>query len=145
MAGHRAFGKSLVVDDATAALVFSKNCYTALGDAFTWAKLDQCGSFDAAAAANVLSDELTGDQLELDYFDGEAAAQRFLSSGTSHGADADIMDARWEGITTFARRTADAAEKAREAAAARAAAEASPESSGSIDNDSETGNLGATW
>jgi len=138
--GHRAFGKSLAVDDATAALVFSKNCYAALGDAFTWAKLDQCGSFDAAAAANVLSEELTGDQAELNYFDGEAAAQRFLSSGTSQGADADTMDARWEGIANFARRAADGAEKAREAAAARAAAERSPESSGDMDSDDETGN-----
>lgn len=138
-AGHTAFGKALAVDDATAALVFSKNCYAALGDAFTWPKLDQCGSFDAAAAANVLSEGLRGDQGELDYFDGEVAAQRFLSSGISHGADADTMDARWEGVSTFARRTADAAEKAREAAAARAAAEASSASSGYMDSEDETG------
>lgn len=144
-AGRKAFGKALAVDDATAAMVFSKNCYAALGDAFTWAKLDQCGSFDATAAQNVLSEEMTGDQAELYYFDGEAAAQRFLSTGINHGADADTMDARWEGISAFARRTSEAAEKAREAAAARAAAEASAEGSGGADDGNGDGDGPSDW
>lgn len=95
-AGTRAFAKAAAVDDATAAVVFSKNCYAALDSRFTWPKLDQCGAFDAAAASDVLSERMSGDVAETDYLSEENAAQRFLLAGNSHGADASAMDVRWD-------------------------------------------------
>lgn len=95
-AGIRAYAKAAAVDDATSSMVFSKNCYAALDVRFSWAKLDQCGAFDAAASSEVLAERLSGDVTTTEYLSGENGAQRFIGAGTAHGASADAMDIRWD-------------------------------------------------
>ena len=97
--GVGAFAKAAAVDDATSAVIFSKNCYAALDVRFTWIKLDQCGAFDTSAAKDVLAERMTGDVSETDYLSQENGAQRFISSGVSHGSNADQMDLRWDKTT----------------------------------------------
>ena len=97
--GTGAFAKAVAVDDATSAVIFSKNCYAALDARFTWTKLDQCGAFDAATAKAVLAERMTGGVSETAYLSEENGAQRFISSGVSHGSSADGMDLRWDKTT----------------------------------------------
>ena len=97
--GVGTFAKAAAVDDATSAVIFSKNCYAALDVRFSWIKLDQCGAFDASAAKAVLAERMTGEVSETDYLSQENGAQRFISSGVSHGSSADDMDLRWDKTT----------------------------------------------
>lgn len=94
--GTTNFSKAAAVDDATSAVIFSKNCYAALEAKFTWEKLDRCGAFDAAAAKQILLENMAGDETEISYLSEEFSAQRFINAGTSHGAEASTMDVRWD-------------------------------------------------
>lgn len=92
--GTAAFAKARAIGDASSAAVYSKNCYKALAEHFSWGKLDQCGTFDAAAAEFVLDDLLPGEGTDLGYFDSEVAAGRYLDMGAHNGADPGAMDER---------------------------------------------------
>ncbi|QGN54227.1 hypothetical protein [Novosphingobium sp. Gsoil 351] len=100
--GAESFTKVAAVDDATSSMIFSKNCYAALEERFTWSKLDQCGAFDALAVHNVLEGLQTGSDAELTYLDGEAAAGRFFAAAKSHADDQSTMDERWSALDAYA-------------------------------------------
>lgn len=77
------------------AMIFSQNCYDALGRAFTWSKLDECGAFDALAAARLTDDDAALHEKEAAYFDGETVAGRYLEAATGAGEEAGEADQRW--------------------------------------------------
>jgi hypothetical protein len=82
--------------------IFSQNCYDALEKAFDWHQLDRCGEFDALAVR--LADEDTGlPAEELDYFQPETAATRFLGAATGHGLAGPDADVRWAALEEGAR------------------------------------------
>jgi hypothetical protein len=117
--GRVAFGKVTAIDDPASATIYSRNCYAALGETFSWAKLDRCGEFDAIVAEHAMADEYSGSTSDLAYFESEAAAQRYLTAGTGHGGVSSLMDVRWNSVTDFARgytRKALAAAAVRDAA-----------------------------
>jgi hypothetical protein len=76
-------------------MIYSQNCYDALGRAFSWAKLDECGAFDAEAVLSLGDDVSQGESTEEAWFQSETAAGRFLKAATAAGEDADDADARW--------------------------------------------------
>lgn len=94
--GTANFSKAAAVDDATSAVIYSKNCYAALEAKFSWEKLDRCGAFDAMAAREIMAEGMTGDVTETDYLSEESSAQRYINAGTRHGAEASAMDVRWD-------------------------------------------------
>lgn len=74
------------------AMVYSQNCYDALGRSFSWAKLDTCGGADLLAVRALMDGDATALSNEADYFEGEAAAGRYLAAAVSAGeatAEAD--------------------------------------------------------
>jgi hypothetical protein len=76
------------------AMIYSQNCYDALARQFAWAKLDQCGAFDALTARSIADAgaEMTGLDNETTWFQSETVAQRYLAAATGAGqpaADAD--------------------------------------------------------
>lgn len=91
--GIRHFKLARGAEGAVGAMVYSQNCYEALGRHFTWAKLDICGGFDMAAVEAVGNDlNAAGEQST--YFDGETAAGRYLTAATKAGEPADDADQR---------------------------------------------------
>lgn len=77
------------------AMIFSQNCYDALGRAFSWSKLDECGGFDAAAAGQLTDDDAATFAKEAAYFDAETAAGRYLAAATGAGEEDGEEDQRW--------------------------------------------------
>jgi hypothetical protein len=86
------------------AMVYSQNCYDALAHQFTWAKLDQCGAFDALAARSIVDADMTDLDNEASWFQSEAAAGRYLAAATGAGEQADEADRRFSDIQTRATR-----------------------------------------
>lgn len=89
--------------DLSGAMIFSQNCYDALGRAFTWVKLDECGAFDALAAARLTDEDARLHEKEAAYFDGETAAGRYLEATTGAGEEAGEADRRWAALQARAR------------------------------------------
>lgn len=80
-------------------MIYSQNCYNALGRKFSWSKLDACGAFDAEAALAVEDAEGASDQpTEAAWFQSEAAAGRFLKAAVAAGQRADEADVRWSDL-----------------------------------------------
>lgn len=79
-------------------LIYSQNCYDALGRGFTWNKLDECGGFDVEASLTLADDEPVGSEKEVAWFDGEAAAGRYLKAAVAAGQDADAADSRFANL-----------------------------------------------
>jgi hypothetical protein len=79
-------------------MIYSQNCYDALGRKFTWSKLDACGAFDAEAVLAVGEDETTEGGAETAWFQSETAAGRFLKAAIAAGEPADEADARWSDL-----------------------------------------------
>ena len=75
-------------------LIYSQNCYDALGRQFTWMKLDECGGFDVEASLSLGEEVSAGSERENAWFDGEAAAGRYLKAATAAGQEADAADNR---------------------------------------------------
>ncbi len=75
-------------------MIYSQNCYDALGRRFTWAKLDECGGFDIEASLSLGDGEPAGQETEVAWFDGEAAAGRYLKAATAAGQEAEAADRR---------------------------------------------------
>jgi len=81
--------------------IFSQNCYDALAKAFDWHQLDRCGEFDAMAVRLADVDENMSVE-ELEYFQSENAATRYLGAATGHGLDGGEADVRWAALETGA-------------------------------------------
>lgn len=98
---HTAF----TAEGFSGAMVYSQNCYDALAHHFTWAKLDQCGAFDALAARSIADADMTGLDNEASWFQSEAAAGRYLAAATGAGEQADEADRRISDIQRRAARS----------------------------------------
>ncbi len=81
------------------AMIFSQNCFEGLAHEFSWARLDECGAFDAMAVQKLDADP-TSSSSEAAYFDQETAAGRYLAAVTSAGEAADAADQRLEELQT---------------------------------------------
>lgn len=75
-------------------MIYSQNCYDALGHSFSWPRLDQCGGFDMLAARSIDSADTATLASEAAYFQREAAATRYLAAATGAGEPASEADAR---------------------------------------------------
>lgn len=85
--------------------IFSQNCYDALAKQFDWHQLDRCGGFDALAVRWIeQSTSLT--EGELEYFQSEAAATRFLTAATTNGLAGSDADIRWAALASSTRKLA---------------------------------------
>lgn len=76
------------------AMIYSQNCYDALGRQFSWAQLDRCGAFDVLAARSIEATEPADLTTETDYFQSEAVAGRYLAAATGAGQEAGAADNR---------------------------------------------------
>jgi hypothetical protein len=76
------------------AMIYSQNCYDALARQFAWAKLDQCGAFDALTARSIADADMTGLDNEIGWFQSETAAQRYLAAAIGAGQPAAEADRR---------------------------------------------------
>lgn len=76
------------------AMVYSQNCYDALGHQFTWAKLDTCGAFDMLAVRSMANADTSALTSEIAYFQSETAAGRYLAAATGAGEPAAEADGR---------------------------------------------------
>lgn len=74
-------------------MIYSQNCYDALGKHFAWPKLDQCGAFDVGAAQSLGDDAPLTDK-EATWFQSEVAAGRYLKAAIAAGEVADRADIR---------------------------------------------------
>lgn len=75
-------------------MIYSQNCYDALGRTFSWRKLDECGGFDAAAAIALGDNEVPGAEKGVAWFASEEAAGRYLKAAVAAGEDPDEADQR---------------------------------------------------
>lgn len=82
------------------AMIYSQNCYDALGHEFSWARLDRCGAFDALAVRSAADADMTGFDNEAAWFQSEVAAGRYLSAATGAGEAADEADQRLSNLQT---------------------------------------------
>ena len=87
------------------AKIFSQNCYEALAKPLDWHELDRCGGFDAVAR-RWAEESPAATPEELDWFQPEIAATRYLSSATSNGLPAGDADLRWAAIEAASRKLA---------------------------------------
>jgi hypothetical protein len=95
--------------------IYSENCFAALSRSFSWAKLDQCGAFDIAAA-RAAEEAFDSPTAVLDYFGSETAATRYLRAATAAGAAPGAADERYGSLAsaTPRRRQVQAAAPAEE-------------------------------
>lgn len=86
------------VEGRAGEMIYSQNCYDALGHAFSWSKLDSCGAFDAEVSS-LQGDDVSGAEgSDVSWFQSEAAAGRFLKAAVAAGESADEADQRWSAI-----------------------------------------------
>lgn len=76
------------------AMIYSQNCYDALGRDFTWQRLDVCGAFDVLAARTIDGADTTALATEEIYFQSESVAGRYLAAATGAGEEAGNADQR---------------------------------------------------
>jgi hypothetical protein len=81
-------------ESLSGAMIYSQNCYDALGHQFSWTKLDACGAADMLALRTVPEVDVAALDSEAKYFDSEAAAGRYLAAATGAGEPADEADQR---------------------------------------------------
>lgn len=91
-------------DGFSGAMIYSQNCYDALGRQFTWAKLDTCGAFDMLAVRSIADADTANFANEAGYFQSEAAAGRYLAAATAAGQQAGEADTRLSDLQTRVRR-----------------------------------------
>lgn len=92
--GTRDLSSVLEAASYSGAMIYSQNCYDALGRDFSWSRLDVCGAFDALTSRALLSDETPIGNSEEGYFQSEASAGRYLAAATSAGETPEDADAR---------------------------------------------------
>lgn len=90
--------KLAAIEGSAGEMIYSQNCYDALGHAFSWSKLDSCGAFDAEVSSLQDDDASGAEGSEASWFDSEAAAGRFLKAAVAAGEPADEADQRWSDI-----------------------------------------------
>jgi hypothetical protein len=81
-------------ESLSGAMIYSQNCYDALGHKFSWTKLDSCGAADMLAVRTLPEIDTAPLDAELKYFGSEAAAGRYLAAATGAGEPADEADHR---------------------------------------------------
>jgi hypothetical protein len=96
--GVRDYRLVYAAESLPGAMIFSQNCYDALSRSFSWAKLDTCGGFDAAMAANISDADAAAYEKEATFFGPETAAQRYLAAATGAGEDTSAADERWSNL-----------------------------------------------
>jgi hypothetical protein len=80
------------------AMIYSQNCYDALGRDFSWQRLDVCGAFDVLAARAMEGADISDLATEEVYFQSEAVAGRYLAAATGAGQNAGNADQRLSGL-----------------------------------------------
>lgn len=79
-------------------MIYSQNCYDALGHSFSWKKLDQCGAFDISAS-DALGDQYEpGATKEVEWFQSETVAGRYLKAAIAAGQGPDAADSRLDDL-----------------------------------------------
>jgi len=86
--------KAVQIEGLPGEMIYSQNCYDALSRQFSWSKLDACGAFDMGAVQALGDDEAAGNEKEVEWFQSETAAGRYLKAAVSAGEDADEADVR---------------------------------------------------
>nr|WP_140404569.1 hypothetical protein [Sphingomonas sp. CDS-1] len=86
--------KVVQIEGLPGEMIYSQNCYDALSRQFSWSKLDACGAFDMSAVQALGDDEAAGNEKEVEWFQSETAASRYLKAAVSAGEDADEADVR---------------------------------------------------
>ena len=79
-------------------MIYSQNCYDALGHGFSWKKLDQCGAFDISASEALGDQDDPGATKEVEWFQSETAAGRYLKAAIAAGQDPDAADSRLDAL-----------------------------------------------
>lgn len=92
--GAAHFRLAMAAEGISGAMIYSQNCFDALGQDFSWDKLDRCGGFDMLAAKTAEQTEFMGLDNEVAYFQSEAAAGRYLAAATSAGETPERADQR---------------------------------------------------
>jgi len=75
------------------AMVYSRNCFAALKNGFSWPKLDACAAFDAGTSTYASEEAMSGSPEEA-YFQSETSAGRFLALAVAQGLPAAEADQR---------------------------------------------------
>jgi hypothetical protein len=81
--------------------VYSENCYLSLDATFSWPKLDACAAFDQLVIRWINSDNFDGSS-DVDYFDSETTAGRYLAVATAHGETGEEADQRFAVLQNLA-------------------------------------------
>ena len=79
-------------------MIYSQNCYDALGRAFSWRKLDECGGFDVEGGLGLADEQAATPTTEAAWFEPETAAGRYLKAATAAGLEAGQADERLAGL-----------------------------------------------
>lgn len=90
-------------EGAAGRMVYSQNCYDALGRSFSWHKLDECGGFDAEATL-ATTDDTAAAATESAWFEAETSAGRYLKAATAAGLEATDADQRLARLQTLVAR-----------------------------------------
>jgi predicted RNase H-like HicB family nuclease len=92
--GGEANLKKVAVEGLPGEMIYSQNCYDALGRHFSWNKLDICGAFDMAAVRDLGDSDATGFAKETAWFENETAAGRYLKAAVAAGETEESADQR---------------------------------------------------
>jgi hypothetical protein len=103
--GEKLFQLVSAAEGATGAIVYSQNCFDALGRRFSWSKLDLCGAFDIRSVRD-LAEQPTGSPA---YFESETAAGRYLAAAIKGGEQPEAADRRLALLEAKVRPSRDAA------------------------------------
>lgn len=92
--GGEANLKKAAVEGLPGEMIYSQNCYDALGRHFSWNKLDICGAFDMGAVRDLGDSDATGFDKETAWFENETAAGRYLKAAVAAGETEESADQR---------------------------------------------------
>jgi hypothetical protein len=84
------YGLSRKAGGPAGLMIYSQNCYEALGRQFSWSRLDTCGAFDQRAASDMTDEVGT----EATYFENETVAGRYLALAVKGGEEPAAADQR---------------------------------------------------
>jgi hypothetical protein len=84
------------------AKIFSENCFEAVSTSFNSHQLDRCGGFDMMVVRSIESNESAFTPAELEYFQPETAAGRYLGPLTNAGEEAEKADLRLASLSQLA-------------------------------------------
>lgn len=93
--GYNHFKKVAATGVQGGSLIYSQNCFAAIEKEFSWPGLDRCGSFDQIAVRIAYQNSGYFNEKELEYFESEATAGRYLASSTKNSTAGDDVDVRF--------------------------------------------------